>query len=107
MIFQTSPKRDQKIDGVTAAWCDLYYDISHHITGDHIRYEHADERHIYDESPQGTVGHHPEPHRTATTDKAQGPSQPGGALLTSVLVGCVNRHHAGVTLPSLFQHRRR
>ena len=31
MFFQTSPKRDQKIDGVTAAWCDLYYDVSYHI----------------------------------------------------------------------------
>ena len=122
------PMRDQKIDGVTAAWCDLYYDISyhisdksactvgerdacvgemknavaafwqdteldallamseedvvkqfntwaslcgtehvsfHHITGDHIHYEHADERHIYDESLQGAAGHHPEPHRTS------------------------------------------
>ena len=26
------PMRNQEIDGVTAAWCDLYYDISYHIS---------------------------------------------------------------------------
>ena len=47
-----------------ASLCGTEHVSFHHITGDHIHYEHADERHIYDESLQGAAGHHPEPHHT-------------------------------------------